>query len=397
MSDWLNDEAVIMDIKDSECWRIAMEDILNVLLEKKVNPQIGTADTGFLYATDEDGNVIAVGEEMAYKSDEGLILSRYLADGSPRENSGLEKQMAEIKIEVLYLLSGDIKSGDAERIAEVKQEALPLPPGYSVGGIACQDGVFTISSKEGKPSICGAFEVIKCEFHSVPYSYHTRGMTVGALELYYYEVLAEGQQLYMEERTFKREMKARRKRTERTKSTKEPKKKLAAEDFHKGADGTYTCEKKVKLWGVTTWIYASFQGAPEQCVRQMEAHILWVEKHRKEIERKLLDSDMVTWANHWVDGHDSFEENGQVYYELEDGTVPYPVTEEAFLENLYIQSVTIQGGGTPDTAGISMFLDTVPSYFGDHIIQLSIDAKKDISESARTKWKYAMQKAGVAG
>ena len=381
-----------------------MEDILQVLLEKKANPQSGTADMGILYAADEDRNVIAVGEETAYKSDEGLILSKYLTNGSPRENSGPENQMAEIKIEVLYLLPGEIKSGDAERIAEVKQEALPLPPGYSVGEIACQDGVFTISSRAGKLSICGAYEVMKRDFHSVPYSYHTRGMTAGALELYYYEVLAESQQLYMEERTFKREMEARRKRT---KSTKEPKKKLTAEDFHKGADGIYTCEKKVKLWGVTTWIYATYQGAPEQCVRQLESHILWVEKHRKEIERKLLDSDMVMWANHWVEGHDSFEENGQVYYELEDGTVPYPVTEEAFLENLYIQSITIQsitvqsvavqGGGTPDAAKISMFLGTVPDYFGDHIIQLSIDAKKDISESARTKWKYALQKAGLAG
>lgn len=378
--------------------------LLLEMLEANGNLQGRAEDIGLLYAIDEDGNAIVVDERTAYRTDEGLILSEYLADGSLRESSGLEKQT----IELLYLLPGDIKSGEENRIAAVENEALPLPPGYSVGQIVCQEHVFTISSKAGNPPICGAFEVIRREFHSVPYSYHTRGLTASALELYYYEVLAESHQLYMEEKTFKQEMKERKNRTKNSK-----KKQIAKTDFHKDTGNQYTCEKKINLWGISTWIYAIFEENSndpkrtlKQYISQLDSHILWVEKHRREIEHSLLDSDMVKWANHWVEGHDSFEENGQMYYELEDCAVPYPITEEAFLENLYIQSITIQSianqsvtadSSTPNAVRISFFLDTVPSYFGDHSIQLLIDAREDISESARAKWKYTIHKAGIAG
>lgn len=371
-----------------------MEDTLQLL--EKIAETCGWIESAeHLYAVDEDKNVIAVGESWAYRSKEGLLLSEYLADGSPREDSSGEKQ----KIEMLYLLPGDLKPDEEDRIAEAVSEALPLPPAYGVGEIICQEHVFTISSKAGNPSFCGAYEVIKHEFRSVPHSYHTRGLTASVLELYYYEVLAESHQLYLEEETFKREMKERKKQSKDLK-----KKQVKEEDFRKDADDAYTCEQKIKLWGVTTTLYATLQqdskdqkGALKKYVDPLNAHILWVEKHRKDIEQKLLDSDMVKWANDWIEGHDSFEENGRTYYELDDGeVVPYPVTEKAFLENLYIQSITIDSAA-PDTARISFFLDNAPSFFGDHSIQLFIDAKKDIQESTRAKWKYDIHKAGLAG
>ena len=379
-----------------------MEDILQLLLEKRDELQNRTVKAcewaegmGLLYAFDEDRNMIAVGENWAYRSEEGLLMSEYFVDGSPRESSSGEKQI----IEMLYLLPGDLKPEEEDRIAEAVSEALPLPPAYGVGQIICREHVFTISSKAGNPSFCGAYEVIKHEFRSVPYSYHTRGLTASVLELYYYEVLAESHQLYLEEETFKREMKERKKRSKDLK-----KKQVREEDFHKDTDGTYTCEQRIKLWGVTTTLYATLQENPEdqkgilkKYVDSLNDHILWVEKHKKDIEQKLLDSDMVKWANHWIEGHDSFDEDCQTYYELDDGeVVPYPVTEKAFLENLYIQSITIYSAA-PDTARIRFFLDTAPSFFGDHSIQLVIDAKKDIQESTRTKWKYDIHKAGLAG
>lgn len=362
---------------------------VKVLLEYRDSSHLD--DTKILSALDEDGNMIAVGENWVCQTEEGLLLSEHQADGSPRESNGLEKQ----KIEVLYLLPSDLKSGEEDRIAEVANEVLPLPPGYGVGQISCRDHIFTITSKAGNPSICGAYEVIKHEFHSVPYSCHTRGLTASVLELYYYEVLAESHQLYMEKETFKREMKERKKRTKTQK-----KKQIAEEDFHKDADNKYTCEQKINLWGVTTRLYVTFEENPEnkkwtlkKCVNQINAHILWVEKHRKEIEQRLLDSDMVEWANHWVEGHDSFEEDGYMYYELEDGNVLYPITEKTFLENLYIQSIDIHNA-TSETAAISFFLDTVPSYFGDHNIRLFIHAEKD---AQGTTWVYNIHKAGIAG
>ena len=141
-----------------------MEDILQQLLEKRDELQNRTAKAcewaegkGLLYAFDEDRNMIVVGESWAYRSEEGLLLSGYLADGSLRENSSGEKQ----KIEMLYLLPGDLEPEEEDRIAEVVSEALPLPPAYSVGEIICQEHVFAISSKAGNPSFCGAYEVIK--------------------------------------------------------------------------------------------------------------------------------------------------------------------------------------------------------------------------------------------
>ena len=331
-----------------------MEDTLQLLFEKIAETCGWTENAERLYAVDEDKNVIAVGEGWAYRAEEGLLLSGYLADGSPREDSSGEKQ----KIEMLYLLPGDLKPDEEDRIAEAVSEALPLPPAYSVGEIKCQKHVFAISSKAGNPSFCGTYEVIKREFRSVPHSYHTRGLTASVLELYYYEVLAESHQLYLEEETFKREMKERKKRSKDLK-----KKQVKEEDFHKGADSAYVCEQKIKLWGVTTTLYATLRQDSKDQEGALNGHILWVEKHRKDIEQKLLDSDMVKWANHWIEGHDSFEENGRTYYALDDGkVVPYPVTERAFLENLYIQSITVYSAD-PDTASISFFLDTAPGFF----------------------------------
>ena len=109
----------------------------------------------------------------------------------------------------------NIKPGDCRRISEIESSALPLPPDYHVGQIVCQDNVFTISSKTGKPSISGSYAVIDEQLSSAAHTYYTRGIAVNVLERYYYEFLAERHQLYL------REERAKQKRRERQKQARQ--------------------------------------------------------------------------------------------------------------------------------------------------------------------------------
>lgn len=344
-------------------------------------------------AFDEDGNMIAVGEAWAYISETGMMMSEYLADGSPRDSICGEKQ----KIEMLYLLPADLKFEENDRISETENKAFPLPPAYGVGQVVCEDHVFTISSKEANPPVCGAYDVIKQQLFSAAHSYYTRGLASNVLERYYYEFLPESHQLYLEEKTFKREIKERKKqKTER--------KKLTEENFQKDTSGKYTCEKKIKLWGVTTTLYTDFEENSEnkECtlkeyIDQVNVHILWIEKHRKEIEKALLKANMAETAKAWMDGRQVSGEDGQTYYELDDGEFfPFPITESSFLENLFIQSIYIDGYTSGDTR-IQLFLDTVPNFFAEHIIEVFIHVDMDTQKPARANRKYRIHVGGLAG
>lgn len=344
-------------------------------------------------AFDEDGNMIAVGEAWTYISETGIMMSEYLVDGSPREAICGEKQ----KIEMLYLIPGDLKPEENARISEAENNAFPLPPAYSVGQIVCEDHVFIISSKEANPPVCGAYDVIEQQLSSAARSYYTGGLASNVLERYYYEFLPESHQLYLDEEMFKREIKARKKHTTDLK-------KITEENFQKDTSGKCICEQKIKLWGVTTTLYTDYKENSEnkeytlkEYINQLNTHILWIEKHRKEIEKELLKSNMAEMAKAWMEDRQVLGEDGQTYYELDDGELfPYPITENSFLEKLFIQSMHIYGDTSVDTR-IQLFLNTVPNFFADHSIEIFIHVDVDIRKPARTNRKYRIYVGGLAG
>lgn len=374
-------------------------------IKKGESGSLSLGDHEVLAAFDEDGNMIAVIKAWIYISGTGMVMSELHVDGSPREDGCGDKQ----KVEMLYLLPGDFVPGEDNRVLESENNAFPLPLAYSAGQIVCQDHVFTISSTAGNPIICGSYNVIRTQFSSAAHSYYTRGLASNVLERYYYEFLPESHQLYLDEEQFQREMKERKNRKKDTKENDTYKNIILKENFQKDTDGMYTCEQKVTLWGVTTMLYADFNENPEYrewtleaYINQLNAHIRWIDTHETEIEQELLNyklsnDNMVEWANTWMEGLKVVDEDGESYYELEDGgRFPCPITEKSFLDSLYIGGIHISGD-SPREAVIDLFLDTEPPFFADHSIEVFIDADIDVQKAPQTDAKYTIQVNGLAG
>lgn len=91
---------------------------------------------------------------------------------------------------------------------------------------------------------------------------------------------------------------------------------------------------------MTTTLYASFKEYFENkdwifeaFITQLNAHLLWIENHEREIQKALLDADMVSLAtNDWMEGWEvDDEDDDKTYYELDNGELfPYPITEDVF-------------------------------------------------------------------
>lgn len=376
------------------------ENFIKTLIENKEtlkkSGSLHLQDYEILAAFDADGNMIAVGEAWAYLSESGMLMSAFSADGSPRQDSCSEKQ----RIEMLYLLPGYLWH-EEYTIPAKENYALPLPLDYQVNQITCRDHVFTISSKAGNPPVCGSYNVIGQQLRSAAHSYYTRELASNVLERYYYEFLPESHQLYLEEEQFRREREERKKRK---KDLKISQKKITEKDFQKDADGAYSCEQKIRIWGVTTTLYASFRENPEyrewtleKYISQLSAHIQWIDGHEKEIEQEMLNKKMVELANYWMEGQEVTDEEGQTYYELDDGnSFPYPITEAVFLESLYVQSVRIENS-TPQKARISFFFGTEPDFFAFHSIEVIIYADTDTHKTGCPDTQYTIHVKGLAG
>lgn len=377
---------------------------INMDFVRKLVETKNLRDIEQIVGADEDGNMIVVGEGWAYLSETGMMMSEYLADGSPREENCGEKQ----KIEMLYLIPHDLKPEEHDRILAVEHGAFPLPPNYHVKQIVGADNVFFILPEEGNSMIAGSYVVIEQQLSSAAHSYYTRGLAVNVLERYYFEFLVESHQLYLKEQQFKQEMKRKqfqRELKERKKHKSDlTKNNITTENFHQDKNGQYFCEREIKLWGVTTTLYANFQKNPKNekwtlqaFITQLNTHILWVEDHEKEIQKELLDADMAELARDWMQGWEVLGEDGKTYYEVEDGEMfPYPITEDVFLKCLYIQSITIDGD-TPEISSIHFFLGTEPDFFAYHSIELFIDAETTIQEPDQIDIKYSIHVGGLAG
>ncbi|GFI23167.1 hypothetical protein IMSAGC011_01952 [Lachnospiraceae bacterium] len=345
---------------------------------------------------DEDGNIIVVGEGWAYISETGMMMSEYLADGGLREETCGEKQ----KIEMLYLIPYDLKPEEYDRIFAIEHRAFPLPPNYHVEKIVGADNVFFILPNNVKFMIAGSYATIEQQLASAAHSYYTRGLAVNVLERYYFEFLVESHQLYLKEQKFKQERKERKKNKSDLKNNK-----ITIKHFYQDKNGQSSCKQEIKLWGVTTTLYANFKECSENkewtleaFITQLNTHILWVENHEKEIQKALLDADMVNLANYWMEGWEVVDEDdNKTYYELDNKELfPCPITEDVFLNCLYIQSITIDSD-TPKETRIHFFLGTEPDFFAYHSIELFIDAETMLQESNQMDIKYSIHVGGLAG
>ena len=129
-------------------------EIMKQLLEKREELQSGNPDIckwakeqGLSYAFSEEGYLLAACRKEVCLTQDGNAIWPFLRDGTPRENLSEKKQ------ERMVLIFTGPKTAF--------QTEVPLPCGFSVKEIICQDHVFTIRSDSGQGDLAGTFPVMR--------------------------------------------------------------------------------------------------------------------------------------------------------------------------------------------------------------------------------------------
>ena len=376
-------------------WGIFM-DYFQIILEHreslkerhKLSFYVEDQDIEIFYAFNTKGDMIATGIEWAYLTDEGNLISKFYSDGSERETLFSNKQ----KIEILYLIPERITLEEYYRNPLLIKDKIPLPLNYQVKQIVCENEIFTISSKRENPDITGSFLTMLQQLVSIEYSYYGKhGLTPNVINRYYYEFLVERHELYLREEERKRKRK-----------TPVILKKIKTKDFQE-KDGEYQCECERFFWGIKANLDISYYEDKDQkglakFVKQLNLHLLWIQQHKKEIQQAVLDDDMVELANDWMEGSEIEDEEGSLWYELDEGgKIPSPITEKTFLKALYLGGILVYGSDK-DEITFDVFLSTDPDFFACHDIEVFITAIPEENTSLQEKsFRYEIKVNGLAG
>lgn len=170
------------------------------------------------------------------------------------------------------------------------------------------------------------------------------------------------------------------------------------EEFILNDSGDYSCDYTVDLWGNKTNVYLSYMGESAdvsqelmEFARQINAHLKWIDDHRECIGKAILDANMLKTACIWMEGYESTDEDGNTYYELEDGErLSYPLTEQMFLQSLCLESVSVSYSAEfSEEMLMDLFFYTMPDFFAYHRIEVFI--------MATSKGTYEINVNGLAG
>lgn len=353
-------------------------EIMKQLLEKREKLQNGNPDIrkwakerGLSYAFSEEGYLLAACRKEVCLTQDGNAVWPFLRDGTPRENLSEKKQ------ERMVLIFTGPKTAF--------QTEVPLPCGFSVKEIICQDHVFTIRSDSGQGDLAGTFPVMREALTLAESLYCSeKGVSEETLLKCCYEYLTEDHQNYLkkaeQEKLF---LSGRNNRTAK------------ADNFYRNENGDYVCNFTAELWGDRAEIYAVCSEKSGQTnkmrsklSKHLNSHIQWIHEQKKQIQKAVLDEDMVSLACEWMEEYERTGENGKSCYELEDGSLlPAPVTEELFLSSLHIGGIHAYCEENKIT--FELFLDTEPDFFACHSIEVFITAAPE-----RT---YRIKVNGLAG
>ena len=327
------------------------------------------------YAFSEEDYLLIVRKKEVCLTQDGNAISSFLWDGTPRENLPEEKQ----ERTVLYFIGKKNVSGTGF------WREVPLPCGFSITEILCQDNVFTIQSDSEHADLVGTFlAMLEALTLAESLYYSERGLDEETILRCCYEYLAEDHQKYMKKA-------AQEKRYLSGRNNRKAKK----ENFYLDENGEYVCNFRAELWGRKTDVYAACPKKAEQMDKMLDRlserlnfHIKWIDQQKKQIYKAILDDDMVPLACDWMENSEVVGEDGKTYYELEDGSLlAAPITEDLFVDSLYIGGINVCC--EEDEILFDMFLVTEPDFFAGHSIEVFITATPEPA--------YSIKVNGLAG
>lgn len=370
-------------------------DTMRELIKQKKLLQAGDRDTeawaeelGLAYAFDQKGNLLASGREEAYLTEDGKLTSKIYFNGSIKEGLSGERQV----IPVLYFIPSDLDVQKYDGNKNLQKKGIPLPFGYQVKNILCQNDIFCILSQTGQSEIRGSFNTMHATVGMLETLYFNRGAADYIISQCYFYYLIEDHRKYLEEQ----EKQSRKKvLSDGKRHTADP------NDFLLSRSGDYECEYLEHLWGRDVEIYASYEGAHDDAdqaladyAARLNMHMKWIEENRDMIQNMLLEDGMLELACDWMEGRELTEEGGQTWYVMDDGQLfPCPVTRQAFLDGLYIEGINAScDDDVSKEVLFDLLLGTTPDFFAYHSIEVFITATP-----GENGWDYEVSVNGLAG
>lgn len=360
------------------------KDFQKTLLEKRDALKSGDNETiswffdqKLLYSFDKMENLLVVGTNTLYLTNDGSLSSKTYWDNGIKEFLSKEQQ----ERIVLYFIPANLSLEKYELHSPPMKDGYPLPKDFFVTSLECHDDIFIISSKTNSKTISGTFYVLRTALDDVKYFYLTKGVSEAHLEESYYQVLPN------EHQTFLNYQKEEEKRLQKKETTKETLL-LKVEDFSL-KESEYSWEGTITLWGKETTLYLSYyeeeEAGFEKFLKQLNTHLTWIEQNKLWLFYAIVDDGMVYLANDWMADYEIVEQDESSYYELEDGGYfPYPITTQSFLDSLHLAEIN----GSDDFL-FDLFFETVPDFFAYHNIEVFL--------SAHSEEHYTISVNGLAG
>ena len=147
----------------------------------------------------------------------------------------------------------------------------------------------------------------------------------------------------------------------------------------------FSYEGAVQLWGKNTSIALNFpKDRPEDkyfdiLAEKITAQIKWIEENRKKMEKALTDHGCISLAEDWASSAEEADDEEQECYIMEDGQkVFFPISEEEFLNSLYLESISIDFRRDTENPEMELFICCNPDYFAYHTLHVLVDFEKNV-------------------
>lgn len=155
---------------------------------------------------------------------------------------------------------------------------------------------------------------------------------------------------------------------------------LTSDDFFKSYYSSF--EAKINIWKKEADLFINFQDENEKNLDNffdiIKKEINWAENNKNKIEDELLNNNVIELAENTVSSAHLLKCSDEECYMLEDGSkIDFPITEDKFLESLYIEYLSIDFG-IKSIESIEIALICSPDYFIGEYISVSIDNQKNI-------------------
>lgn len=152
---------------------------------------------------------------------------------------------------------------------------------------------------------------------------------------------------------------------------------LKAEDFLGTEDGYETLFSIFNRDKVDLSIISEDELVLDGKLEEIKEKLKWLEENRENLEKKLLESGIISLAEKWVKSGIPVNDEARECYLVDDIEKVYlPISNEEFIKNLYPESINIIFD--EDKISMEVYFYCYPDYFAGHCIMLEIDSDKNI-------------------